>query len=204
MSHKAVHPSAYLPDYLRQDLKIGEPDAHPLAAALDEVFTKWFLLAQKSAHSLVPQAWSEERCEEALEYHGFQTKFLTPEMRRLLFRALPRLFALKGEVASIESLASFYFGLVQVQRGRHEQAQGLAERTQLPLRATDLGARDRLLIVRIPREASREEIAEFIANAKRLLPDTFEVTVAANLAEPSTERREMQVGKGIRLERRRL
>lgn len=204
MSRNGVLPSSHYPDYLRQDLRIGETNVHPLAATLDEVFSSWFLLAQKSAHALLPQAWSDEACEAALEYHGLETKSLSPESRRELFRALPQIFGLKGTLAGIERLAAFYFSKATAQRGRADRAQGLGERIQLPLLALDLAAQDSLVIVRISSEASGSQIQEFTRNARLLMPDSFEILVAPEPAEPSTDRVGLAIGNGVRLERRRL
>lgn len=204
MSPNGIVPSSHYPDYLRQDLRVGEPDAHPLAAALDEVFAKWFLLAQKSAHGLLPRAWSDENCDLALEHHGFVTASLAPSVRREFFRALPELFAMKGDVRGIELLASYYFLGARVQRGRTDAVKGLGNGIRLPLRAVDVSARDNLIIVRHAGAADAAAIAEFTMNAKRLLPDHFDLLVATEPVAPSAERKEMQIGKGIRLERRRL
>jgi len=203
MSPKSILPSAHYPDYLRQDLRIGEADVHPLAAALDEVFSKWFLLAQKSAHGLLPAAWSEETCEAALAYHGFFTSELSPAKRREFFRSLETLFATKGRLACLELLAKLYFGQARVERGRAPIAAIPKAGIRLPLRAVDGLARDRLIVVRIESQAEGL-VAEFARNARRLMPDNFELLVSPEPVAPSKERKAMDFGKGIRLEKRRL
>lgn len=161
-------PSSYYPQYFKQDLKLKTPTENPLSKALDH-----FVFAM--SESLFLSTWQTQKDFYSLENKkrhiqdlGFEFGCLSANEIHEFFEALPGL--------TIETLAKVYFGEATIQKGYPYSKKNLLEDSSLVL--IDTMDREHILFVNYFEKKMDFKVKEFIANAKKVVPDHKDVIVA--------------------------
>ncbi len=171
---KRYLPSSALPDFFKSDLRIGEKQAHPLPALLDEFADRVAFFSYLSAYDLVASTASLPIQRLELERLGFETASLAEAQRAELYRVRLAIVEVRGTLPSIQRLARVYFGAVRVRVGRGLGPRGTGTVSQFRLGDEQAS---RTIWVRLADPATGETKQEFLRNANRLVPVPYRVEV---------------------------
>lgn len=176
MAEYSLLPSHALPDYLKAELRVGEPDAFPLTRALDSFCERLSEVVALAAFDLSAATSSVEFRRRELARLGILTHSLdTMEVDRV-YETRASLFETRGTLATAELLASIYFPGSTARLGLPFDRSRMGTGAQV--RLCDLSDVSTTVFVRAALDAPDQRCREYLENVAVLLPRPFRAVVA--------------------------
>ncbi len=173
----ALRPSREIPDYLKTDLRVGESNQWGVVTVMDKLCEHFALRVFQSAFDLQSDTSCLTNQKKTLSALGWFHSTLADSQIRALFHARDTILFLRGTLAGVEQLAQIYFPGSRARFGRPypKSRFGLGSVVRLAKRRD----RHETIFIRTEEVFSESIVAEFIQNARTLLPLGVEIVVAA-------------------------